>query len=63
MEFVTTTLSKNDVESLDFLGDFYGEADKGKLMKLALRKFVNEHFAGDVSEEGLDQDLQKIRGE
>ena len=63
MEFVTTTLTNEDIENLDFLGDFYGEADRGKLMKLALRKFVREHFASDVSEEGLDQDLEKIHGE
>jgi len=52
MEYVTTTLSNNDLKDLEFLGDFYGEADKGKLLKLALRNFVKEHFASDVTEEG-----------
>ena len=63
MEFVTTTLNNEDVGNLDFLSDFYDEADRGILMRLALRKFVKEHFASDVSEEELDQDLEKIRGE
>ena len=52
MECITTTLNNEDIEDLEFLGDFYGEADRGILLKLALHKFVKEHFAGDVSEEG-----------
>jgi hypothetical protein len=63
MEFITTTLSNEDIEGLDFLSEFYDEADRGLLMRLALRKFVNEHFAGDVSQEGEDADLKKICGE
>lgn len=63
MELITTTLSNIDVENLSFLGDFYGVANRGILMKLALRKFVNEHFANDVEEDGQDEDLEGILAE
>lgn len=63
MELITTTLGNIDIEDLEFLGDFYGVANRGILIKLALRKFVNEHFAKDVSEDGEDQDLEGILAE
>jgi hypothetical protein len=63
VEICTVVLTKEDMEALEFLSEFYGEKSSGNLMKLALRKFVKEHFADDVEEYGEDQDLEKIHGE
>jgi hypothetical protein len=64
MEICALVLTKEDMEALEFLSDFYGENSRANLMKLALRKFVKEHFAADeVEEYGEDEDLEKIRGE
>ena len=63
MEMLTMVLTDEQIEDLEFMGDFYGEKNKAILMKLALKKFVKSHFAEDISEEDEDQDLEKIRGE
>lgn len=63
MEYITTSLTNEQIDILDFLGDFYGEKNRAVLLKLALVKFDKEHFAEDTVEYGLDEDLEKIRGE
>ena len=60
MEMNITTLNNEDIARLDFLGDFYGLKNRAILMKLALRKYVKEHFAQDTTEQGQDQDLEEI---
>jgi len=63
MEEVTVVLTDEQIQDLDFMSAFYGEKNKAKLLKLALRKFVRIYFAPDREEWGQDIDLEKILGE